>query len=145
MNDPTARRQAMVDKLREAGCRLTPQRLALIEMLSGTDEHPSAAQLYDNLHERFPTMSRATIYKTLNVLKELGEVLEMGFGADDNRYDGASTYPHAHIICTRCRQIIDADLMPVPGLTQQVAERSGYRITGSRVEFYGLCPECQKT
>lgn len=144
MTDAADRLQEIVDRLHEHGFRLTPQRMALLELLTTTDGHPSATQLYEQVRKQYPTMSRATVYKTLSTLKELGELVEMGFSDDDNRYDAARPYPHAHVICVQCRKIVDAEIMPMAELTEKVAASSGYRVHGLRIEFYGLCPTCQR-
>lgn len=147
MIDPQARFEALVDRLREEEYRLTPQRVALLRLLAASDGHPSASDLYDQLQAQFPTTSLATIYKTLNLLKELDEVLELGFSDDDNRYDGSRPYPHPHLICVRCRKIIDPEVDIAEDLmqqmAQQVARRSGYRHISHRLDFYGVCPDCQ--
>lgn len=134
----------MADRLREEGHRLTPQRVALMRLLASSDGHPSAADLYDQLRARFPTTSLATVYKTLNLLKELDEVLEMGFSHDENRYDGNRPYPHPHLICVRCRKITHPDVGAAQGLAQQVGHESGYQMISHRLDFYGICPDCQR-
>ena len=143
MVDPQARFEALVARLREQEYRLTPQRIALLRLLAVSDGHPSASHLYDRLHAQFPTTSPGTIYKTLNLLKDLGEVLELGFSDDDNRYDGNNPYPHPHLICVRCRKIVDPEVSITQDLVQQVARQSGYQIIGHRLDFYGVCPECR--
>ena len=105
MADPQVRLEEMVKKLRERQCRMTPQRVALLRLLAASEGHPSAAHLYDRLRAQFPTTSLATVYKTLSLLDEMGEVLELGFSEDDNRYDGNKPYPHPHLICIRCRSM----------------------------------------
>jgi Fur family peroxide stress response transcriptional regulator len=137
---------SIVSRLREAGYRITPQRMALIEILCQSDGHPSASQLHEQLKQRFPTTSLATVYKTLNVLKETGEVLEIGFAGNDARYDGAHPHPHPHLICVQCRRIEDIDDDPDRSnmLAKALAERSGYRILSHRIDIYGLCPKCQE-
>jgi len=88
MANSQARFEQLLNRLRGQEYRLTPQRMALLRLLAASDGHPSASHLYDRLHEQFPTTSPGTIYKTLNLLKDLDEVLELGFSDDDNRYDG---------------------------------------------------------
>jgi Fur family peroxide stress response transcriptional regulator len=144
MADAEQRFQQLKDKLRRLGYRLTPQRVALLRLLSESRDHPSAKDLYDQLRQQFPTTSLATIYKTLNVLKDLDEVLELGFSNDDNRYDGNKPYPHPHVICIRCRKIIDFDRDVVASLEQELAQASGFEIISHRLDFYGLCPECRQ-
>ena len=142
--DPQARFEELVTKLKEREYRLTPQRIALLRLLATDDGHPSAAQLYDQIKEQFPTTSLATVYKTLNVLKEIDEVLELGFGHGDNRYDGNKPYPHPHLVCIRCGKILDPEVSLAQDLAQEVAQSSGYQIVSHRLDFYGLCPECQQ-
>jgi len=132
-----------MSKLREREYRLTPQRVALLRLLAASDGHPSAAQLYDRLKDQFPTTSPGTVYKTLNLLKDLDEVLELGFSDDDNRYDGNKPYPHPHLICIRCQKIVDAEVSLAQNLVQEVTRQSSYQIVGHRLDFYGLCPDCQ--
>jgi Fur family peroxide stress response transcriptional regulator len=143
MANPTNRLEHLVAWLQEREHRLTPQRIALLQLLAESREHPSAAQLYRQLKERFPTTSPATVYKTLALLKEMGEVLELGFSDDDNRYDGNKPYPHPHLVCVRCHKIIDPEVKLLKTVEQEVAEVSGYKIVGHRLDLYGICPECQ--
>ena len=143
MANPQERFEELVAKFRQRDYRLTPQRMALLRLLAESDGHPSATHLYEQLREQFPTTSLATVYKTLTVLKDMGEVLELGFGDDNNRYDGNKPYPHPHLICTHCHRIMDPELSLVQSLEREVADLSGYRIVGHRLDFYGVCPDCQ--
>ena len=130
-------------RLRERHCRVTPQRVALLRLLASSEGHPSAAHLYDQIRAQFPTTSLATVYKTLSLLDDMGEVLELGFSHDDNRYDGHNPHPHPHLICIRCRKIVDAEASLTQNLAQEMASGSGFRVVGHRLDFYGLCPDCQ--
>jgi Fur family peroxide stress response transcriptional regulator len=143
MVDPQARFEELMSKLREHEYRLTPQRVALFRLLAASEGHPSAAHLYDQLKEQFPTTSPGTVYKTLNLLKDLDEVLELGFSDDDNRYDGNKPYPHPHLVCIRCRKIMDLENSVAQKLVQEVAQQSGFQFVSHRLDFYGLCPDCQ--
>jgi Fur family peroxide stress response transcriptional regulator len=141
--DPQSRFEELVAKLREHKYRLTPQRIALLRLLAASDGHPSASHLYDQIKDQFPTTSLATVYKTLNVLKEIDEVLELRFSDGDNRYDGNKPYPHPHLVCINCHKILDPDVRLAQNLIQEVAQSSGYQIVSHRLDFYGLCPDCQ--
>ena len=123
---------------------MTPQRVALLRLIAASEEHPSASHLYNQIRTQFPTTSVATVYKTLNLLKELGEVLELGFSDDDNRYDGSRSYPHPHLVCTRCHRIVDLRVKSAEGLAEEIARETGYQILSHRLDFYGVCPECQQ-
>jgi Fur family peroxide stress response transcriptional regulator len=143
MPDQETRFQQLVTRLKGRDYRLTPQRVALLRLIASSEGHPSAAHLYEQIKAQFPTTSPATVYKTLNLLKELGEVLELGFSNDDNRYDGSRPYPHPHLVCVRCRKIMDPQVSLVNDLMQEVAELTGYQVLSHRLDFYGLCPNCR--
>lgn len=91
----------------------------------------------------FPTTSLATVYKNVAVLKELGEVLELGFSNDSNRYDGNRPEPHPHLICTKCKKIVDPDLASLEDVTLELKQETGFEIVNHRLDFFGICPECQ--
>jgi Fur family peroxide stress response transcriptional regulator len=144
MADPESRFQQLVAKLKAHDFRMTPQRMALLRLIAASEGHPSAGHLYEQIKAQFPTTSLATVYKTLDLLKDVGEVLELGFSNDDNRYDGNKPYPHPHLVCIRCRKIIDPQVTLVDSLTQEVARLTGYQVLSHRLDFYGLCPDCQQ-
>jgi Fur family peroxide stress response transcriptional regulator len=138
------RMDSMLDKLRHMGFRITPQRLAILKILVGSNEHPGAEEIYSMVRKDFPTTSMATVYKTLTVLKSVGEVLELEFSGDYNRYDAQKPGPHPHLICIRCKKIVDPELAGLAELTEKIAAESGYELVSHRLDFYGLCPGCQR-
>ena len=91
----------MLSTLRDHDFRITPQRLAVLKVLAASDGHPSVERIYDTVKAQFPTTSIATIYKTVALLKQENEVIEISFPDGSNRYDGNKPYPHPHLICTR--------------------------------------------
>jgi Fur family peroxide stress response transcriptional regulator len=141
--DIRSRQEHLINTLRGKGYRMTPQRLALIELIAASEGHPSAAQLYARMRKRFPTTSPATVYKLLALLKEIGEVYEIDFH-DDSRYDGNRPEPHPHLICTRCGKIVDGTMDLEPGWIRKMETRTGYRINRHQLTFFGVCPECRK-
>ncbi len=145
MADPQQRLDQMVKKLREHRYRITPQRLAILRILAASAGHPSVEKIYQKVKQDFPTTSLATVYKTLIVMKEVGEVLELGFGEGGNRYDGNRPYPHPHLICTECGKIMDPDLVSLPEMTEALMSATGFKINTHRLDFFGVCPGCQKT
>jgi Fur family peroxide stress response transcriptional regulator len=140
--DVRVRHDQLIEKLREKGYRLTPQRLALVDLIAASDGHPNASQLYDRIKRRFPTTSPATVYKLLALLKELGEVFEIDF-RDDSHYDGNRPEPHPHLICTRCRKIVDGTMDLENGWIRKMENKSGYRIERHQLTLFGLCPDCR--
>ncbi|MFO7709864.1 MAG: transcriptional repressor [Desulfobacterales bacterium] len=133
----------MLSKLKGHDFRITPQRLAVLKVLAASEGHPSVERIYERVRVQFPTTSIATIYKTVALLRQENEVLEISFPDGSNRYDGNKPYPHPHLICTRCKKIIDPDLNVLEDLTKDVALKTGFQITTHRVDFFGLCRECQ--
>ena len=99
----------MVAVLKKHGLRITPQRLAVLKILAKSENHPEVEWIYRSIKKDFPTTSLATVYKTIHLLKELNQVLELGFADRGSRYDGNKPYPHPHIICTSCGAIVDPE------------------------------------
>jgi Fur family peroxide stress response transcriptional regulator len=142
MTDPTARFDELIAALKQRDYRLTPQRVELVRLIAISEGHPSAAQLYERVRTRFPTMSQATVYKTLALLKEMNQVQEVDLHGDSH-YDGNRPAPHPHLICMHCKRIMDAEMELSPGLISQLEQASGYQIIRPQITFLGLCPDCK--
>jgi Fur family peroxide stress response transcriptional regulator len=140
--DLQVRVNQMAECLKQQGLRLTPQRLAVLKALVENNHHPTAEQIYDHVRADFPTTSLATVYKTLAVLKEMGQIVELGFNDGSNRYD-LITETHAHLICIRCKSILDAEVKGINQFVQQVITQHGYQLVGQRLDIFGVCPQCQ--
>lgn len=143
MDEPETRLAELVEKLRLRGLRLTPQRMAILRFLATSEAHPSVEQVYEHIKATFPMTSLATVYKTVALLKQEGEVLELGFANGSSRYDGMKPYPHPHLICLKCQRIIDPDLGMFSALPTELSQKYGFKIVSHRLDFFGLCPECQ--
>ena len=144
MPDPKVRFDELIAALKERAFRLTPQRIELVRLIARSEGHPSAAQLFSKIKNRFPTMSHATVYKTLALLKEMNQVLEIDL-RDDSHYDGNRPDPHPHLICTKCNKIEDGNLDLDPLSVRKLEETSGYLIVRPQITFYGICPDCRKS
>lgn len=144
MNQTQLRLDDILTKLRQHDCRITPQRIAILKAFLKRQDHPGVEQVYAEVKVNFPTTSLATVYKTVTLLKGLGEILEISSVAGGKRYDGNKPYPHPHLICTQCLKIVDQQLDLLEQMTAEVAGSSGYRIDSHQVEFFGVCPDCQK-
>jgi Fur family transcriptional regulator, peroxide stress response regulator len=142
VTDPEARFQQLIDALKERDFRLTPQRFELVRLIAVSEGHPSANQFYEKIKEKFPTMSRATVYKTLALLKEMNQVFEIDL-REDSHYDGNRPEPHPHLICMKCNQIVDGELSIDEEIIKKLEQKSGYTILRPQISFYGLCEECQ--
>jgi Fur family peroxide stress response transcriptional regulator len=144
MVETEARVEQIVAKLKTRGYRLTPQRLAVLKILAESTDHPSAEQIYARVRVDFPMTSLATVYKTVTLLKDVGEVLELGFSDDSNHYDAKNPQPHPHLICVQCRSITDPVMNVLGTLANEVATETGYEILNHRLDFFGICPQCQR-
>lgn len=129
--------------LQKAGMRLTPQRMAVCKLLVESDQHPTAAMIYDELRPQFPSLSLATIYNTLDTLVGLGAVNVLGHAGDDHVHYDADMDPHVNLACISCHRIVDIPSEHVQHLDSEISQASGYKLLGARVLYYGLCPECQ--
>jgi Fur family peroxide stress response transcriptional regulator len=142
--DVKRRMDHMASKLREHQFRITPQRLAILRVLAASDGHPSVERVYETVRRDFPTTSIATIYKTVHLLKQINEVLEIALPDGSNRYDGNKPFPHPHLICVRCHKIIDPNLESLKDMTAEVADETGFDILAYRLDFFGICDDCKR-
>ncbi len=136
------RSDLIIQKLRDKGHKITPQRMAIIKILAGSKGHPSAENIHAQLKQDFPTMSLATVYRNIVLLKSLGEVLELGFPDGSNRYDGNKPKPHPHVICTKCKKIVDPALDSLDEMIEEVARATHFKIQNHRLDFFGICSSC---
>lgn len=133
----------LADLLKTKNLKVTPQRLAIFHMLYNTDSHPSAESIYTALQETHPTMSLATVYKTLDSFKKNNLVQELNVGEDSFRYD-ATIHSHPHIKCIGCNQVFDMESDYLSDVRSKVSQETNFRIVGEQLYFYGICPKCQK-
>jgi Fur family peroxide stress response transcriptional regulator len=136
--------ESMAAALRQAGLRLTAQRLAVCAALAGNRAHPTAQALYDQLRPQFTTLSRATVYNTLQSLVRAGLIHEIGTAGDGAVHYDADPRPHVNLMCTRCHRVDDFPEPALEAVGRRVARGSGYAVRGARVVYYGLCPACRR-
>jgi Fur family peroxide stress response transcriptional regulator len=123
------------------GFKRTPQRLAILDYLEGNTLHPSAEDVYRAVTKKYFSLSFATVYNTLNTLAQAGAVRELTIDAERKRYD-PNTEPHHHLICVKCRKVIDVfETVPV-GIPKRIEKE--FSVFGNHVEFYGQCSACRK-
>ena len=136
--------EKIIAKYKDKGLRLTPQRIAILKYLDGNTSHPTADNIYRDLKQTNPTLSFATVYNTMQTLREHGEVMEITIDPLRKHYD-PNTSPHHHVICISCNDIWDVfvDYSDVLKLPSTIAK--GMKTVGVHVDFYGLCKNCQKS
>ncbi len=131
----------LTNKVHEHGGRMTPQRAVVLETLAGVSCHPTAAELHELVRRVLPEISQATVYRNLKVLRDLGYVIELDYGPSAARYD-ATVADHCHARCTKCGRVVDVPAEAVHDLEGAAAVLDDWRITGQRLEFCGICPDC---
>ncbi len=130
--------------LRRAGYRITAQRRAVCDYLAATRRHPTPYQVFDELSAAHPDISRATVYNTLNVLQQLGVIVEIALGANHTHYDTDPT-PHINLICLRCHNIHDYDAqLPLSQLQEQIERETDFQPVSTRVDIVGFCVDCRE-
>lgn len=142
MSASKKRFETIIHKLRENNHKITPQRMAIVDILAKSVGHPSVEDIYAQLQDDFPTMSLATVYRNILLIKSMGEVLELGFPDGSNRYDGNKPYPHPHIICIKCKKIIDLSLESLDDIQKEVANETKFKILNHSLNFFGICSTC---
>ena len=129
--------------LDRAGYRLTEPRRSLAALIADQGGHFTAAELVRTARARHLGVGRATVFRTLEVLAELGVVERLDLPSGEHAYVGCEPAHHHHVVCSQCgrtSEIDDAGLRPV---MREVARQTGYRVDEHRLEVFGLCPTCQ--
>ena len=129
------------ERCRKGGLAVTPQRLAIIRMLLSSAEHPRADAIFAAVRAEHPTISLATVHRTLETLCEIGEARKVTMLHDSARYDGNIT-PHHHVVCVKCRRIRDIEIPRLDRLFAGQSELGEFTVIGSTLEIHALCEEC---
>ncbi len=140
--------------LRNCGYRMTIAREAILEILSNTDAHLSADEIYIKIRPTLPHIGLATVYRTLEILTQMNVIHKFDFGDGRARYELAEPLKgnthHHHLICTQCNQIlnytdfVDEEIKLLQQVEKGLSEKYHFKITHHLIQFYGVCQECQK-
>jgi len=121
--------------------RNSKQRMRIMELLQGTDSHPTAAWIYDRLKEEFPSLSLGTVYRNLNILEQQGNILKLASGSTFDRYD-AVVAPHPHFRCLICGSVHDLKNPEHVHVLKSGDLSSGHLIKEMFIEYRGMCASC---
>lgn len=121
--------------------RMTRQRKVILEELKKMATHPSAEDVYEVVRRQLPRISLGTVYRNLEILSELGKIQKLELGGTLKRFDW-NTKKHYHIRCINCDRVDDAPMGFMEHVENALDGNTGYQITGHRLEFLGLCPDC---
>jgi Fur family peroxide stress response transcriptional regulator len=133
--------EKIIKALRENNLKVTKTRIEIYKYLVKNHNHPTAEMVYNDIKDRLPGVSFATVYNVLNKLVEIGLAKEFSIGKSKH-FDG-NTNPHIHFVCMNCGKIEDAEL-PEYGNLLKVAKDKGWEIKEFSLFIYGICPDCKK-
>jgi len=121
---------------------LTPQRVAVLDVVRASDDHPTADEVFAAARDRLPTISYATVYNSLHYLTEAGLIREITFGNGASRYD-REVGRHDHAFCQKCARLVDFDLPETVDLMRRAARRANFKPASIHLTLIGLCSDCQ--
>ena len=146
------RRGWIENRFRGKGLRWTFPRQIILQELSRQSHHISVDELYFTIHREYPGVGLTTIYRTLEILHNMGLVQRYDFGDGKTRYElsqGPGTKHHHHLVCTKCGKIIDYSEMLAEEkyltdkLQEKLAKKYDFNIRTHQIHFYGLCSQCK--
>jgi Fur family ferric uptake transcriptional regulator len=130
-------------KLRGSGHKATPQRLSILKVIAEMRSQFTPQELYLRLQKLHPDIGLVTVYRTLKLLAENGLVCRMGYSGRSQSYAHRPDEHHHHLVCSGCDKIIDVSSCGLSELEKQLSQDTGFAISDHRLEFVGLCRECQ--
>jgi Fur family ferric uptake transcriptional regulator len=128
--------------LDRAGYRLTEPRRSLAALIADQEGHFTAAELVAAARSRRLGVGRATVFRTLEVLEEIGAVERLDLPSGEHAYVGCEPAHHHHVVCSRCGRSTEIDDAGLRSVVREVARQTGYRVDEHRLELFGLCPAC---
>ena len=131
--------------LRAEGKRVTSQRALLLRIIQGSNGHLDAYDIYHQAREHDPRISLSTVYRTLNLLKELDLVAEFHFDEEHHHYEMTANTVHHHLVCTECGQIVEFQSPLVGELKAELESEYGFSLDRLQIDAVGTCQECRGT
>ena len=139
MTDPTP----IVTALGRAGYRLTEPRRSLAALIAEQDGHFTAAELVAAARAGHSGVGRATVFRTLELLEEIGAVERLDLPSGEHAYVGCEPAHHHHVVCSRCGRATEIDDSGLRSVVQDVARQTGFRVDDHSLELFGICHDCQ--
>ena len=133
----------LLEELRVQGHRLTPQREMIVEAIAHAGRHVTADEVFDQVRARTNALSVTTVYRTLDLLTELGLVSRADLGEGKVSYAPLSHGPHCHLVCRKCGRVVQVDSSVLAGIAGQLREGYDFLPDINHFVIYGLCADCQ--
>lgn len=131
--------------LRKRGYKLTPQRRAVLDVITLSRTHLTPAEIFERVGQEYPGIGLVTVYRTLEILAEAGLICEVHVGSNCRRYLlRRPSEHHHHLVCSGCGTVIDFSECGLFELEQRLSQKTGFEIKSHLLEFLGQCPECHK-
>ena len=143
MSDIQELEASIIKALRGKGYKATLQRIAIGRFALHNHAHPTAQRIYSEVKKVYPTVSLATVYKTIRILEEVGLIQELKLPKDQTRYD-SDIHPHINLICLGCGNIRDFEDPALPEMIAKVSAAEKFAATKQRFDIYGLCQSCSQ-
>lgn len=135
----------IIAKLRQWGYKLTPQRKAVLKTIMHSQNHLTPVEIYNRVKQVHPGIGLVTVYRTIGLLTELELICKMHTGDNSRSYlIRRALGHHHHLICSGCGAVVDFTACDLEELEQRLYHETGFEVEGHLLEFYGLCPDCQK-
>jgi Fur family ferric uptake transcriptional regulator len=134
----------LIEDLRQQGYRLTPQREMVLEAVHESQGHVSAEEIYAKVQARNPCVSISTVYRTLELLKELHMVCEIDLGEGHICYELAGERRHHHLVCQQCGEVLEVDDEVLAPLRDTLRREYGFEADLDHLAIFGCCRSCQK-
>jgi Fur family ferric uptake transcriptional regulator len=134
--------EQLIERIKKAGYKLTPARLAVVKVIDDEHAHLNPADVLEQARRYYPKLGRATVYRTLELLTELGILRPIYMGENTPRFirtEGG----HHHLVCNDCGEVIEFDECMAGELSQTIQEQFGFEIGSHLLEFYGRCRQCK--
>jgi Fur family transcriptional regulator, ferric uptake regulator len=135
--------RSIAGKLRHEGYRLTPQRRAVVEALTGREDLQTIGAIYESVRAKYPDIGLATVYRVVNLLVELRLVCSFSIGDSQSYVIRRPAGHHHHLICLGCGKSVDFTGCNLEGLEARLGRETGFEISEHFLEIYGYCPECR--
>jgi len=130
-------------RLREQGHRLTPQRLAVLEVIKAGPGHMTVNEVLERLKPSYPTLTIPTVYRNLQWLRDVKLVAETDLGGGCHVYEYIAENPHHHLVCRRCQRVVDLPDSFLDPLRNALREVYGFAPDMEHIGLFGVCPDCQ--
>ena len=134
---------AVAERLQVAGFRRTGPRRAVLEVLADARRHLKPEEILERARKRHPAIGRATVYRTLDLLTQLGIIRPLYIGGDGPKYISAEG-GHHHFVCTGCGDVIEFDDCVACEVSGRISRRLGLKVNSHLLEFYGICRTCTR-